>query len=219
MDDQFILPQILGIIAPRTNLQIQVRAHVLHGAAPGGLCHGRDGGHGEPGGRHPEGQREHRDQARRGYPGRARHAQEGAEVVAAEEAQVKPPVQAGRGGGETVLVVDDEESILVASHEALTGLGYQVVTANSGEKAMEVFGVDPMAIDLVVLDLGMPGMGGLDCLRLMRSLRPEVKVLVATGYADDADLERLRELGVREVSAKPYRFGELVDKIKALLAD
>mgnify|MGYP000973150657 CR=1 FL=1 len=142
-----------------------------------------------------------------------------AEVVAAEEAQVKPPVQAGRGGGETVLVVDDEESILVASHEALTGLGYQVVTANSGEKAMEVFGVDPMAIDLVVLDLGMPGLGGLDCLRLMRSLRPEVKVLVATGYADDADLERLRELGVREVIAKPYRFAELVDKIKALLAD
>lgn len=140
------------------------------------------------------------------------------EVATPEATTVKAPVPPGRGEGETVLVVDDEESILAASREALGSLGYQVVTANSGEKAMEVFGTDPMAVDLVVLDLGMPGLGGLDCLRLMRSLRSGVKVLVATGYADDADLEQLRALSVGEVIAKPYRFADLAAKIKKLLA-
>ena len=145
-------------------------------------------------------------------------------VLAVEEAEddAAPadgkPAPLGQGGGETVLVVDDEEGILAASREALTSLGYQVVTANSGEKALEVFGADPMAIDLVVLDLGMPGLGGLACLRLMRSLRADVKVLVATGYAEDAVLEQLRELGVREVIAKPYRFAGLAASIQGLLA-
>jgi len=141
------------------------------------------------------------------------------EAAAAVETPALAPAVSGEGGGETVLVVDDEEGILAASREALASLGYRVLTAASGESAMDIFGADPMAIDLVVLDLGMPGLGGLDCLRLMRSLRAEVKVLVATGYADDADLERLREQGVREVIAKPYRFTELASRIKALLAD
>ncbi|MCA1989347.1 MAG: PAS domain S-box protein, partial [Desulfarculus sp.] len=124
-----------------------------------------------------------------------------------------------RGRGETVLVVDDEEGILDACREALQSLGYQVVTANSGERAMEVFGADPMAVDLVVMDLGMPGLGGLDCLRLMRALRGEIKVLVATGYAEDQVLDQLRELGVREVLAKPYRFRDLAARLQALLND
>lgn len=76
------------------------------------------------------------------------------------------------GGTETILLVDDEEAIRELSSRMLRSHGYQVVAADSGESALDLFRQDPAKIDLVLLDLAMPGMGGIRCLKEMRTIAP-----------------------------------------------
>ncbi len=120
-------------------------------------------------------------------------------------------------GDEAILLVDDEPAILEAGREALAGAGYQVLVAGSGEQALEFYRADPGAIDLVVLDLNMPGMGGQACLEAILAENPLARVLIATGYSDEVVLERVCTLGAVGLISKPYRFSELVAKIRTLL--
>ncbi|MCB2187203.1 MAG: PAS domain S-box protein [Deltaproteobacteria bacterium] len=119
-------------------------------------------------------------------------------------------------GQETVLLVDDEPDILLTCREILASQGYQVLTAESGEEALGLFqeGVD---IQLVVLDLSMPGMGGLKCLEAIKELRPEARVLVATGYAGEGVVQTIQELGGTDLVTKPYRVADLLEKVRSLL--
>ncbi len=131
--------------------------------------------------------------------------------------QREPVPQAHLVGRERVLVVDDEEAILQTCRQALEGFGYQVLTATSGEDALAVWQNDPEAVDLVVLDLNMPGMGGLKCLEAMTEQRPRTKVLVATGFADEGLLKDLRSRGRHLLIRKPYSFTELLQTVRRLL--
>ncbi len=124
---------------------------------------------------------------------------------------------AGVAGQETILVVDDEPAILESCREALTDFGYRVLTAGSGEDALDILRADPGAAALIIMDLGMPGMGGLRCLEVLRALRPEAKVLVATGYADEEVTRRISELGAAGVLGKPYRFDDLLLRMRSIL--
>jgi CheY-like chemotaxis protein len=120
------------------------------------------------------------------------------------------------GGGRRILLVDDEQSLRALGSRALTGAGYDVLTASSGEEALNVLGQGSQPPTLVVLDLGMPGMGGLKCLRSMLELSPGLKVLIATGYAAEAQVKEALAAGAAGYVAKPFKRAELLAKIRSV---
>jgi PAS domain S-box-containing protein len=119
-----------------------------------------------------------------------------------------------RGAGRKLLVVDDDAVREIAC-EGLTGAGYRVQAVPSGEQALEWLGQSPPPA-LVVLDLGMPGMGGRSCLKQIRARHPGLPVLVASGYADDLHDP---ELCANATLAKPYRLAELLAAVGGVLGD
>jgi two-component system cell cycle sensor histidine kinase/response regulator CckA len=121
------------------------------------------------------------------------------------------------GGNESILVVDDEAPILESCQEALESVGYKVITASSGEQALEIFQEAPQRLGLVILDLNMPGMGGLKCLESMMALDPQAKIVVATGYADLEVEEEIYRLGGKLLIGKPYRFSDLMATLRKIL--
>jgi PAS domain S-box-containing protein len=139
----------------------------------------------------------------------------GAEALLPAPAPRPAPLAAT--GNETILVVDDEPAILDTCRQALEDCGYGVLTATSGETALDIYLGSPQAIGLVILDLSMPGMGGIKCLQLLLQNQPLARVLVATGYADEAVTKLIGELGARDIIGKPYRFQDLMFKVRTLL--
>ncbi|MBW2329756.1 MAG: response regulator [Deltaproteobacteria bacterium] len=120
-------------------------------------------------------------------------------------------------GTETILLVDDEATIREYCGELLKGYGYTVLTAKSGEEALEVFVREKGRIDLVISDLIMPGMGGKRCLDEMLKLDPEVKVLMMTGYAVHGHIREALERGARGVLNKPFSGQEMATMIRRIL--
>jgi len=120
-------------------------------------------------------------------------------------------------GTETILLVDDEATIREYCGELLKGYGYTVLTAKSGEEALEVFVRKKGRIDLVISDLIMPGMGGKRCLDEMLKLDPEVKVLMMTGYAVHDHIREALERGARGVLNKPFSGQEMATMIRRIL--
>jgi PAS domain S-box-containing protein len=121
-----------------------------------------------------------------------------------------------RGGDETILVVDDERPVLDLIRESLGNHGYTVLAAEDGEQALEIFRGDTR-VDLVILDIGMPGMGGRACLRELLKSDPRAKVIIASGYSSDEDAKEALAAGATGFVAKPYRVAELFGKIRDLL--
>ncbi|MBU0517165.1 MAG: PAS domain S-box protein [Proteobacteria bacterium] len=141
----------------------------------------------------------------------------------ATERQVSPSVIEAVGGywpyegEETILVVDDEKAIVETAQEALESSGYTALKAFSGEEALQAYQKNRDRIDLVILDLGMPGMGGQECLGKLKEIDPEVKVVVATGYLASGLEIVLREAGASGFVAKPYRLTDLLREIRSSL--
>jgi PAS domain S-box-containing protein len=121
-----------------------------------------------------------------------------------------------RGGDEAILVVDDERPVLELVRESLENHGYTVLAAEDGERALEIFRGDTR-VDLVILDIGMPGMGGKACLRELLDTDPRAKVIIASGYSSNEDAKGALEAGATGFVAKPYRVAELLGKIRDLL--
>ncbi len=128
-----------------------------------------------------------------------------------------PSPPAAQGRGETVLVVDDEADVLNILKEALERNGYHVLQARSGEEALEIFSGTNGVVDLVIMDLGMPGMGGRRCLEEMLRLDPEARIIVATGYSSHGQQESILQAGARGFVAKPYRLQHLLARIRQAL--
>jgi two-component system cell cycle sensor histidine kinase/response regulator CckA len=121
------------------------------------------------------------------------------------------------GKGQTVLVVDDEETIVQTMSEVLSLHGYDVQTAISGESALELTRSMNRAPSLVVLDLGMPGMGGMRCLEELVGMNPDIKVLIASGYSEHAREEHLMASGASGFIRKPFDMKSLLDKVSQLV--
>jgi CheY-like chemotaxis protein len=115
-----------------------------------------------------------------------------------------------------VLVVDDEEPLRAIACEMLQYLGYTAEAAESGEAAVELVqnGASP---DLVILDVIMPGIGGMEAFRRIRKARPDIKVLVATGFAERSAMDALVAEGVNGFVQKPYMIETLAERLKGLL--
>ena len=108
-----------------------------------------------------------------------------------------------------ILIIDDEEMIAEISREMLEEAGCRVMTANSGEEGTAVFLKEHPQIDLVLLDLGMPGMGGEKCLHSLRSIDPEGLFVVASGYLGHDIAKNPSAYGAAAFLEKPFRSGAL----------
>lgn len=127
-----------------------------------------------------------------------------------------PPVMPLSDGQETVLVVEDEESVRRSSVEALTELGYRVLEASGGEAALKLIDTHP-EIALVFADVVMPGMNGRKLADEVRRRRPSLKVLFTTGYTRNAVVHNgVLDAGV-ELLGKPFTLDELAARVRAVL--
>ena len=120
------------------------------------------------------------------------------------------------GAGELILAVDDEWEILEVVKEFLETQGYRVVWADCGERAVEIYQEMSDQISLVLMDLGMPGMGGLKALEEILGLDSSARVLIASGYAADLQIRAAMDAGAKGFIAKPYRLANLLGKIAEL---
>jgi len=129
------------------------------------------------------------------------------------QTQVAEPVRAApkRGRGERILYLDDEESLVILAKRMLERMGYVVSGFNDSTKALAAFQTAPRDFDLVLTDLSMPGMSGMEVSRRMLQIRPDIPVLLATGYVRNEDVEQARAIGIREVIWKPQTIGEMGD--------
>ncbi len=120
-------------------------------------------------------------------------------------------------GTGTILFVDDEAAVLEVTRQMVELMGYEVLTASSGEEAVEVYKDHRHHIDLVLLDIIMPDMGGEETFARLKEIDPALKVLVATGYSLDQKADELRELGCKGFIQKPFQMSALSVKIKELI--
>jgi PAS domain S-box-containing protein len=130
-----------------------------------------------------------------------------------------PEAEPARTMSGTVLVVDDESIIRDLARSALEGAGFRVLEARDGLEAVAFFEAGLERADLVLLDMTMPRMGGADAFRRIRSLAPEVRVLLTSGYTQKEALESLVDLPPDGFLPKPFRIRELVAKVREMLRD
>ncbi len=122
-----------------------------------------------------------------------------------------------REGSETILVVDDEQSILDFVVELLSIVGYKVIASSSPLEALDIYRSNKDQISLVILDLIMPQMGGRECLTKMIGMNTDVSAIIASGYNFESDdRENLLEIA-RGFVRKPYRTDELLLQIRRIL--
>ncbi|MCG6894942.1 MAG: response regulator, partial [Desulfobacteraceae bacterium] len=120
-------------------------------------------------------------------------------------------------GSETILLVDDEEMIIDVAKGMLEKLGYRVVTAGGGEQAIEAVLRIGNEIDLVLLDLVMPGMDGGKVFDRIRSIQPQLPIVLSSGYAMDGQATEIMEKGCNGFLQKPFNLPELSRKIREIL--
>ncbi|MFO7714616.1 response regulator [Desulfosarcina sp.] len=119
--------------------------------------------------------------------------------------------------GRTVLLVDDEKMVLEVGQAILQRLGHAVITATSGESALEKFDQDRESIGCVVLDLTMPGIDGKAAFELLRSLDPKLPIIIASGLSADQVTRQFGDRQPTSVIQKPYQVADLSAKIQAIL--
>jgi PAS domain S-box-containing protein len=117
----------------------------------------------------------------------------------------------------TILLVDDEEMIRDLTREFLEENGHTILTAASGEEALQIHAREGNRIDLTIIDLGMPGMGGEPCIRKMLLQDPATRILVASGYSGHPMARNPHSYGVEGFVSKPYKFEELARQIDKVL--
>lgn len=118
---------------------------------------------------------------------------------------------------ETILLVDDEKVITEVAASMLTQLGYAVLIAADGEEAVSIFQEHQSRIDLVIMDIVMPGMGGGEAIDLIRAMNPSVKVMLCSGYSLDGAVEAIMKKGVQIFLKKPFKLKDFTQKIRDAL--
>ena len=119
-------------------------------------------------------------------------------------------------GAETILLVDDEKMILDVGKELLKKLGYKVLVAKGGKAAVELYEANNEEIDMVILDMIMPHMGGGDTYDLMKTINPNIKILLSSGYSIDGQATEIMKRGCNGFIQKPFDMKGLSQKIREI---
>jgi PAS domain S-box-containing protein len=134
------------------------------------------------------------------------------------EAEVEPenllPLPAGK---ERILLIDDESDIVAAAKIILEQVGYEVEGVTSSPEALEAFRAKPKKFDLIITDLTMPQLAGLDLAEEFLSVRPDIPIILCTGYSESITLEKARAMGIRQIILKPIMPAQLVEAIRLAL--
>jgi CheY-like chemotaxis protein len=133
------------------------------------------------------------------------------EAASADAVQAVGGGEVRLGAGETVLVVDDEEGVRTSIADSLTSIGYRVVSAGDGSSALRLVMTEQPV--LAILDFAMPGMNGAELARAAKAVRPELKVVFASGYAQSEALEEIVGRGAT-ILRKPFT----IESLSALVA-
>ena len=120
-------------------------------------------------------------------------------------------------GSETILLVDDEERIRNLGIALLSQCGYTVLTAANGIEALTVYQAKRKDIDLVILDLVMPEMDGRKCFQKLKSMNPEINVIMSSGYSVTGSSKDFESEGAKAFIDKPYEFHEMLETIRNIL--
>ena len=133
-----------------------------------------------------------------------------------------PPVEASRtlprGHGETVMIVDDERPLVNLAEEIIADLGYEPVGFASSEAALKAFRAAPERFDLVLTDESMPELIGTELAQAIRRLRPDIPIILMTGYGGAQFANRAADIGLSDVLRKPLHRVELADSLARVLA-
>jgi len=111
--------------------------------------------------------------------------------------------------GETILVVDDEEIIRLGIKPLLNEFGFEVLLAESGEEAIQIFQSESANIDLVILDMVLPGINGSMTFKKMKEIDNHARIIMTSGFSKEKDVEDLKKEGLCAFIRKPFRKIEL----------
>jgi CheY-like chemotaxis protein len=120
-------------------------------------------------------------------------------------------------GSGVILVVDDEDLVRRTAATTLAHRGYTILEAGNGQEAIEVFQRNSSRIALVVLDLSMPVMSGEECLRRLKTIRPDLPIILSSGFSEAEAARRFQSAGVASFLQKPYTARHLAELVKAAL--
>jgi PAS domain S-box-containing protein len=132
-------------------------------------------------------------------------------------AKETPPVRGGGRGRETILLVDDEDISIEVGEEILLALGYRVITARNGREALAAYRSNVAAIDLVILDMVMPDMGGGPLYDELKQINPDIKVLLSSGYSISGEASEILARGCNDFIQKPFDLKQLSAKMRHIL--
>ncbi|MBW2135152.1 MAG: response regulator [Deltaproteobacteria bacterium] len=130
---------------------------------------------------------------------------------------VKKALEVSWQGTETILFVDDEETLRDLGQNMLKRYGYQVITAASGEEALQIYRQQARYLDLVILDLSMPGMGGKRCLEELIGLDPQARVVLTSGFNEDSVGQEVFQAKKTWFLRKPYNLRQLLTTVRGIL--
>jgi two-component system, cell cycle sensor histidine kinase and response regulator CckA len=122
-----------------------------------------------------------------------------------------------RSGRETILLVDDEINVIDVTEEMLQSVGYKVLTARSGMEAIELYKKHRKEIDLIILDMIMPGLGGGETFDCVRAIEPNARVLLSSGYSLKGEAKEILNRGCNGFIQKPYSLAQLSEKLNEIL--
>jgi two-component system, cell cycle sensor histidine kinase and response regulator CckA len=131
--------------------------------------------------------------------------------------KMEPASSAVLKGEETILLVDDEETVVSVSRDMLEALGYSVLVARSGQEAVGIFEKEHNRIDLVILDVIMPDMGGAETFEEMQKIDQSAKVVLSSGYSLDSLANKIMDRGCKAFIQKPFTISVLSQKLREVL--
>ena len=137
-----------------------------------------------------------------------------AAMLTAEPHEASPSPQ---GRQEMILVVDDEKSIADMTDEMLSYIGYRVVSTTSSDKALDIFRSQPRRFDLIITDHNMPRRTGIELATAIFSIRPDIPVMLSTGYSDVRIEEQAKNAGITGLIRKPYALDDLTRKVRGMI--
>ena len=129
----------------------------------------------------------------------------------------KLPARETINRGKTILLVDDEKTITDVTGAMINRLGYQLLTAHNGEEAVEIYQANPSRIDLVILDMIMPGIGGGKALDFIQSINPKAMIILSSGFSLNGEAKEIMNRGAMAFLQKPFLIDDLSRVIREVL--